>query len=102
MYLLANFEDQKSYRNGNTNSYTDTLEKAELTTSICHIGIFLKSGIPVYNSEVLDTVGKKIIRRKRRRRTQAIAKRYAFHANAITKNYEFSEPAFASICCILL
>ena len=30
----------------------DTLEKAELTTSIHHNARILKSGIPIYNSEV--------------------------------------------------
>ena len=39
---------------------------------------FLKSGTPLYNSEVPDTAGRKT----RRRRTQAIAKRFAFYANA--------------------
>ena len=47
------------------------LEKAELTAS--------KSGIPFYNSEVPDTAGRKT---RRRRRTQAITKRYVFHAYA--------------------
>ena len=36
-----------------------------------------QSGIPIYNSEVSDTAD-----RKTRRRTQAITKCYAFHANA--------------------
>ena len=64
----------------------DTLEKAELIASIHHIAIFLKSVIPIYNSEVSDATGRKMRRkrraRRRRRRTWAIAKRYAFHANA--------------------
>ena len=64
----------------------DTLEKAELTTSIRHIAIFSKSGIPIYNSKVPDTAGRKMRRsRRRRKRTHAIAKRYAFHANAMSK-----------------
>ena len=37
----------------------DTLEKAEFTPSICHIVIFLKSGIPIYNSEIPDMAGRK-------------------------------------------
>ena len=61
----------------------DTLEKAELTTSIRRITIFLKSGIPIYNSEVPDTAGKKM--RRKRRRAQAIAKGYAFHANLVIR-----------------
>ena len=62
----------------------NTLENAELVVSICHIGKFSKSGIPIYNSEVLDTAGRETSRRKRR--TQAIAKRYTFHANAVNGN----------------
>ena len=49
MYLLAKFGGHKSYRNGYVNLYInyymDTLEKAELTASICHIARFLKLGI---------------------------------------------------------
>ena len=37
----------------------DTLENAELTALICHVARFLKSGIPIYNSEVQDMAGKK-------------------------------------------
>ena len=83
MYLLAKFGGQSSYRNGDINSYIifyiDTLEKAELTASIRHIVILLKSGIPIYNSEVPDTAGRKTTRR----RTQAIVKRFSIYANAI-------------------
>ena len=65
-----------------------------LTTSIRHIARFLKSGIPIYNSKLPHTAGRKT----RRRRTKAIEKRFAFHANAIiikTKNIylEFSKYA---------
>ena len=56
----------------------DTLVKASPTTSTRHIARFLKSGIPIYNPEVPDTAGRKT----GRRRTQAIAKCFAFHANA--------------------
>ena len=55
------------------------LEKVECTASVRHFERFSKSGILIYNSEVPGTAGRKT---KRRRRTQAIAKRYAFHANA--------------------
>ena len=61
----------------------DTLEKPELTALTCHIAIFLKSGIPIYKSEVLDLPGRKM------RRTQAIAKHYAFHANAKNNNIKW-------------
>ena len=65
----------------------DTLEKAELTALIRHIGRFLKSGIPLFNIEVPDTAGRKTRkRRSRRRRAQSIAKCYAFHANAIREH----------------
>ena len=60
----------------------DTLEKAKLTDSIRHIGRFLTSGIPIYNSQVPDTTGRKT----RRRRTQAVAKSYAFHADATNQS----------------
>ena len=55
--------DHKSYRNGDinfyTNSYINTLGKAELTTSTRHIAILLKSGIPMNDSEVPDSADKK-------------------------------------------
>ena len=35
------------------------MKKAELTASIRYIGRFLKSGIPVCNSEVVDAAGRK-------------------------------------------
>ena len=54
--------------------------KAKLTPSVSNIQRFLKSGIPIYNFE--DTAG-----RKRGRRPLAIAKRFAFHANAIIKSF---------------
>ena len=62
----------------------DSLEKPGLTGSICHTERFFKSGITIHNSKVPDTAGRKT----RRRSTQAIAKRYAFHANAI-KQFSF-------------
>ena len=77
--LLAKCGGHKSYRNGDINSYMDILEKAEFSASIRHIARFLKSGIPIYNSEVPDMAG---IKTRRRRRTQAIAERFAFYANA--------------------
>ena len=52
---------------------------SELTTSIHHISRFLKSGIPICNSEVPDAGGRKI--------TQTIAKLCAFHANAKREKY---------------
>ena len=66
MYLLPKFGGHRSYRNGDVDSYIysymDTLEKAKFTASIRHIARFLKSGIPIYNFEVPDIVGKKKIR----------------------------------------
>ena len=67
----------------------DSLEKIELTASIHHIGKFLKSGIPIYNSEVRDTSGRKMRRSRRRRRAQAIAKHYVFDANPINTTIGF-------------
>ena len=51
----------------------DTLENAELTSSIRHIVRFLKSGILIYNSEVPERAGRKT---RRKRGIQAIAKRF--------------------------
>ena len=68
----------------------DTLEKAALTASIRDLARFSKSGLPIYNSEVPDTAGRKI---KRSRRTQAIAKRFAFYADA--KILQFENPHIA-------
>ena len=83
MYLLAKFGDHRCHRNGDINSYINsniyTLENAQLTATIRHIARFLKSGIPIYNTVVQDTAGKK----KKTIRTQAIAKCFAFYANAI-------------------
>ena len=80
MYLLAKFGDHRSYKNGDINScinsYMDILEKVEPTAWIPFIARFLKSRIPIYNSGVQDTA-------ERRRRTQAIAKRFASYVNAI-------------------
>ena len=47
----------------------------------CQTGRFLKSEIPIYNSKVPETGGKKT--KNRKRRTLANAKRYVFYANAI-------------------
>ena len=58
----------------------DTLENAELIASILHIARFLNSGILIYNSEVPDTTGRKTTTK---RKAQAIAKGFAFHANTI-------------------
>ena len=62
-----------SYRNevinSYINSYMDTLEKTELTASNLRIAIFSKSGIPVYNSEVLDKAGRKKKKEKKKKNT---------------------------------
>ena len=64
MYLHAKFGGHRCYRNGDIGdidsyikSYMDTLEIAELSASIRHIARFLKSGIPICNSEVPGTAG---------------------------------------------
>ena len=66
------------YINSHIKPYMNTLERAELTALIRHVAKFLISGIPIFNSEVRDTAGRKTIRR----RTPAIANSLAFHANA--------------------
>ena len=70
MYLLVKFGNQRSYRNGDISSHVLTW---------IPIGRFSKSGIPIHNSKA---PGDRKTRRRSRRRSQAIAKRYAFHANA--------------------
>ena len=101
MYLLAKFVDHRSYRNGDINSYinsyTTIQEKTEFIASICHIAIFLKSGMPIHNSEVPDMAGRKT--RRRRSRSQAIAKRYAFHVNAITQVITKRFAFYANLNC---
>ena len=78
----------------------NTLENAELTSMIRHIARVLKSGIPIYNSKLPDTTGKKT---RRRRRTQAVAKRFAFHANVIKVSNYLSVPRkINSKTCITL
>ena len=54
---------------------------------------FLKSGIPIYNHEVSDVAGRKT-------RTQAITKRFAFHANAIIKSVRVRLAVQGLISCI--
>ena len=68
----------------------DTLEKAELTASIRHIARFLKSEIQIYNSEVPDTADRKT----RGRKTQEIAKRFAFHRNEIITDFKLKADIF--------
>ena len=57
----------------------NTLRKVELTALVSHIMRFSTSGIPIYNPEVVDTVGREITIR----RTQDTVKRHAFHAKVI-------------------
>ena len=82
MYLLINFGGHRKWRYRLLYQFLhDYCKKAEFTISVRHIGGFSKSGIPIYNSEVSDTAGKKT--RKKRRRSKAIGKRYAFQAITI-------------------
>ena len=78
MYLPAEFGGHKSYGNGAINSYMNsymnTSAKAKLTASLRHIERFSKSGKPIYNSEVLETAGRK-------KRPQTAANRYVSLAN---------------------
>ena len=101
MYLLDKFCGYRSYGNRNFNSYIISfmirLEKAELTASVRHIKRFSKSEIPIYNSEVPDTDNRKRNKR-RRRRTETIAKRYLFHANAINKSVFLVFISFINSC----
>ena len=65
----------------------NTLEKTELSTSVRHIEKFSKSGIPINNSEVPDTVDRKM-RRRRGRITQPTVKCYVFHANGTVHTHK--------------
>ena len=80
MYLLSKLGSDRTDGNGHINSYVksymNTLEKAELTDSVCHIERFLKSGIPICKPDLPDTADRKT---RRRIRAQAIAKRFAFY-----------------------
>ena len=66
MCLLAKLGDHRS--NGNRdinsyiNSYMNTSKKAELTTSIRHVEKFSKLRLPIFNSKVPVTIGRKIAR----------------------------------------
>ena len=86
MYLLAKSVGHRPYRNEDINffinSCIDALEKARLAASIRILREFLNSGIPIHNSVVPDTAGRKT---RKRRRTQTIVKRFVFHGN--TKNF---------------
>ena len=80
--------------NSYINSYMDTLEKVELTSLVRHIARLLKSGIPIYNSEVQAG------RKTRRRRTGAIANRFAFYANAIKNSSVFHVASYIGTFCM--
>ena len=62
--------------NSYINSYMDILEKAELAASIRHIARLLKSVIPIYISEVLDTAGRKTRKRRRKKKNLQSALRF--------------------------
>ena len=51
MHLLAKIRGNRSYGNGDINSYINSymniLEKAKLTASIRHVERFSKSGLPI-------------------------------------------------------
>ena len=81
MNLLAKFGNYRSYRHGDINPYMVTLENAELTALIRHIGRFLKSEIlMIYNSKVLDAADRET---NTRRRTQAITINIPYYLNRI-------------------
>ena len=54
----------------------DILEKAELAASIRHIARLLKSVIPIYISEVLDTAGRKTRKRRTKKKNLQSALRF--------------------------
>ena len=68
--------------NSYISSYMNTLDKAELTTSFCHIERFSNQEYRFIIPDTADRKTRRRRRRRRRRRTQPIVKRYAFQANA--------------------
>ena len=92
IYLLPKFGEYRSYRNGNSIEVLISIRTWIPWKSLnsppwsCRIPKYLKSGIPIYNSEIPDTAGRKT-RRRRKRRTQAISKCYVFHADAKTLTF---------------
>ena len=70
MYLLVKSGGHNPYRNGDfnfhINFYMNTLEKAELITSVSHIERFSKSGMPIYSFDVPGTAGRKATTRRKK------------------------------------
>ena len=85
MYLLAKFYDHRSHRNEISILIPILIsipsKKLKSPPPYSDI-IFLKSEIPIFNSKIPRTAGRKSRRKRRGRRTQAIEKHYAFHTNA--------------------
>ena len=67
------------------NSYMDTLGKPKINASIGHIERFSKSRIPIYNSEVSATAGRK--KKKKEMKKNTGSRKALFHANALNQNY---------------
>ena len=68
----------------------DTLKKAELTVLMCYIERCLKSRIPIYNSEVPDTAGKKNNEKKNTGNCKAFC---------ISRKYEKAETGNCKALC---
>ena len=83
MYMLAKFGDYSCLIEIEISILTLILTRIPwiITASIRHVARFLKPGTPIYNYKIPVTAGRKTTTR---RRTQANAKRFAFHTNAIT------------------
>ena len=81
MYLLARCDGHRPYGTGYINyyinSYMNTFEKAELTASTRSIERFSKSGITIYNSEVLDMAGNKNKEKKNTNNCKELKKCYS-------------------------
>ena len=78
----------------------NTLQKAVLVASVHHIERFSNSGISIHNSEDPDTYNIKT-RRRRRRKTQSIAKRYMFRVNAIKVSFDIFFLQFRNLNALL-
>ena len=77
--ITARFGGHRSCRNGYINSFINSY--MNIFVLIHHITRFLKPIIPICNSKVSDKAGRKTTRR----RTQTIAKRYAFKENSTNR-----------------
>ena len=106
MYLLAKCSVHRSFGNldinSYINSYLNTFEKAEVTTSVHLTQRFSKSWMLIYSSVVQDITDRKTATAAR---TQAIEKHYTFLANKTSQiiclKYSGNQSQYLG-CCLLI